>query len=258
MKKAGIRPRRADARAINEIVRAYVSRRGQFEQFRDMLLPSLSSAPSLSPLVHSIRHRIKDPVHLRDKLLRKLMESRERGNRFRITADNFAWTVNDLVGVRVLHLHTRQLTDIDAALQDALKEASYKLVEGPIARTWDDEYREYFRAKGIRTLDSPTMYTSVHYVIGSASRTRLTAEIQVRTLMEEVWGEVDHLLNYPKPNASLPCREQLKVLARVASGAGRLVDSIFVTHEDYLKQTQDRRKARARRVNRYVPAKGRR
>jgi hypothetical protein len=41
------------------------------------------------------------------------------------------------------------------------------------------------------------MYTSVHYIIGSGSQTPLTCEIQVRTLMEEVWGEVDHKINYP-------------------------------------------------------------
>ena len=77
------------------------------------------------------------------------------------------------------------------------------------------------------------MYTSVHYVIGSASRTRMTAEIQVRTLMEEVWSEVDHSVNYPHQNESLPCREQLKVLARVTSSATRLVDSIFITLDDH-------------------------
>ena len=87
--------------------------------------------------------------------------------------------------------------------------------------------------EGINTRKSPSMYTSVHYVIGSASRTTMTAEIQVRTLMEEVWGEVDHSMNYPHPSDSLACREQLKVLARVTSSASRLVDSIFVTLDDH-------------------------
>jgi ppGpp synthetase/RelA/SpoT-type nucleotidyltranferase len=61
----------------------------------------------------------------------------------------------------------------------------------------------------------------------------MTAEIQVRTLMEEVWGEVDHTMNYPYPVESLACREQLKVLARVTSSASRLVDSIFATVADH-------------------------
>jgi hypothetical protein len=32
--------------------------------------------------------------------------------------------------------------------------------------------------------------------------------------MEEVWGEVDHMLNYPVPTDVLSSREQLKVLGQ--------------------------------------------
>jgi hypothetical protein len=111
-------------------------------------------------------------------------------------------------------------------------EHRYILVEPPSAKTWDDENRQYFRNLGFETEVSATMYTSVHYVVQPNSRTELTCEIQVRTLMEEVWGEVDHLINYPKAADSLSCREQIKVLARVTSSASRLVDSIFLTHDE--------------------------
>jgi hypothetical protein len=57
--------------------------------------------------------------------------------------------------------------------------------------------------------------------------------------MEEVWGEVDHQLNYPHETPSLACREQLKVLARVTSSATRLVDAIFLTHEDHAGRRTD-------------------
>jgi len=75
------------------------------------------------------------------------------------------------------------------------------------------------------------MYTSVHYVIASGSMRTVACEIQVRTLMEEVWGEVDHMINYPHQTPHLPCREQIRALARVTSSATRLVDSIFATDE---------------------------
>jgi ppGpp synthetase/RelA/SpoT-type nucleotidyltranferase len=180
-----------------------------------------------------MKSRLKDPDHLRGKLLGKLEEERQRGKPFRIAPDNLARTINDLLGVRILHLYTRQIRSIDDALRDVFAESKFALIEGPLARTWDDESREFFRECGIKTRKSPSMYTSVHYVIGSASRTRMTAEIQVRTLSEEVWGEVDHSMNYPEKSESLPCREQLKVLARVTSSATRLVDSIFLTLDDH-------------------------
>ena len=55
--------------------------------------------------------------------------------------------------------------------------------------------------------------------------------------MEEVWGEVDHTINYPHSTGSVGCAEQLKVLARVTSSATRLVDSIFVTLADHNEAT---------------------
>ena len=80
------------------------------------------------------------------------------------------------------------------------------------------------------------MYTSVHYVIEPNSRTKSTGEIQVRTLAEEIWGEVDHTINYPKKSSILPCREQIKVLARVTSSCTRLVDSIFEANKAKTKK----------------------
>jgi ppGpp synthetase/RelA/SpoT-type nucleotidyltranferase len=58
--------------------------------------------------------------------------------------------------------------------------------------------------------------------------------------MEEVWGEVDHTLNYPHPTDSVPCREQIRALARSTSSATRLVDAIFATVADIQeKKKQD-------------------
>jgi putative GTP pyrophosphokinase len=222
-----------ERKSIDSLIETYAGYKSQLELFRDQLMPALSNSSRLKPHIHSMRSRLKEPDHLRDKLLRKLKETRDEGKPFGITPDNLIRKINDLLGVRILHLYTRQIREIDTALREVFAESKFALLEGPSARTWDDESREFFKACGISTLKSPSMYTSVHYVIGSASRTKMTAEIQVRTLMEEVWGEVDHSMNYPHQCDSLPCREQLKVLARVTSSATRLVDSIYTTLADH-------------------------
>ena len=225
----------AERRLVESLIAAYANQRPQLELFRDQLLPALANSSALSQHVHSIRSRLKDPDHLRDKLLRKLKEARDKRQPLGITPENLVRKINDLLGVRILHLYTRQIRQIDAALRDVFDESKFALLEGPFARTWDDESRALFKDCHITTRRSPSMYTSVHYVIGSASRTKMTAEIQVRTLMEEVWGEVDHSMNYPHESESLPCCEQLKVLARVTSSATRLVDSIFITLDDHCR-----------------------
>ena len=60
----------------------------------------------------------------------------------------------------------------------------------------------------------------------------VSCEIQVRTLLEEVWGEIDHLVNYPKPTDNVACREQIGVLARLVSAGSRLADSICRVYSD--------------------------
>ena len=224
----------ADKRLIQSLLSAYVSHNAQIELFQKQLLMAIESNKALMASVHSVRSRLKAPDHLEEKLTRKICKCKKENSSFDINPGNLFVKINDLAGVRLLHLYTRQITSIDLALREVFKDGKYELLEGPKARTWDDESRQFFKGCNIETQDSPSLYTSVHYVISSASRTTFTAEIQVRTLMEEVWGEVDHAMNYPHPTDSVPCREQIKVLARVTSRASRLVDSIFTTFDHHV------------------------
>jgi putative GTP pyrophosphokinase len=194
--------------------------------------------------IHSTRFRLKDPDHLADKLIIKLRKCAEDGVEFTITKENLFSSINDLAGIRLLHLHTRQMADIDRSLREIIEEQPIELLEGPSARTWDDESRSFFRSINIETQDIPTLYTSVHYVIGAKSSTPVTCEIQVRTLMEEVWGQVDHKINYPHQNESIACREQIRALARATSSATRLVDSIFATVADLEGRASSRSRQR--------------
>jgi ppGpp synthetase/RelA/SpoT-type nucleotidyltranferase len=200
--------------------------------FLNSVMNYVKESRELQELIHSTRFRIKEPDHLADKLVRKIRKCRDEGTQFDITTDNLFTAINDLAGIRLLHLHTTQMEAIDRCLRAIIEEQPVELVEGPRARTWDNEYRDYFQSINIETQDSETMYTSVHYILASKSSTTITCEIQVRTLMEEVWGEVDHKVNYPHPNETVACREQIRALARATSSATRLVDSIFATVAD--------------------------
>lgn len=216
---------------IKNLVAHYVKNRSFIEVMLKQLSEAILGSPKLMAYVHSTKARLKEPGHLEDKLLRKLVEAKIKGRPFTISEKNLLYRINDLAGFRILHLHTEQIVSINRELLAVLKEYRFPLLEKPKARTWDDESREFFRRCGIEPIKSPTMYTSVHYVVESNSSTRATCEIQVRTLAEELWGEVDHSMNYPHQTPILSCREQIKVLARVTSSCSRLVDSIFRSAE---------------------------
>lgn len=220
----------AEAKRIDSLVEHYLANREKFNTILYQLSGYVAASHLLDSHIHSTKQRTKDPDHLRAKLVRKLLKSKASVEAFDISKDNLFKQINDLAGFRIIHLHTRQVKDIHDELISIFDEQRWILVEGPIAKTWDDESRGYFRALGWKTEVSESMYTSVHYVVQPNSRSELTCELQVRTLMEEVWGEVDHRINYPIKSSSQSCREQIKVLARLTSSCSRLVDSIFLAN----------------------------
>lgn len=225
----------SDHKFATSLVAHYERNRPLFEVMISQLNLAIQGAPELMKHVHSSKFRVKDSDHLLDKLLRKMINAKEQNKSFNITEKNLFSRINDLAGYRILHLYTQQMGDIDRELRTVFDVYRYTIIEGPSARTWDDENRSYFKSLGIKTINSPTMYTSVHYIIKPNNRTGGSCEIQVRTLAEELWGEVDHTMNYPHPSPSTACREQIKVLARITSSCSRLVDSIFETsrtHKD--------------------------
>ena len=223
----------AEERTLRNLVQYYSDNQRLISTFQNAVVGALKEDSDLNSLIHTIRFRLKAPDHLLDKLQRKLRKAKKANDEFSITPENLFSEINDLAGVRILHLHTSQMPQIDARLRQLLEEQQYPILEGPMARTWDDEYRAFFEKHSIKTMSSAeTMYTSVHYVIASNSKARVTCELQVRTLMEEVWGEVDHKINYPHPIGSVACSEQIKALARSTSSATRLVDAIFATLAD--------------------------
>jgi len=218
------------------LVDYYRSNIAHAERFQNSVLGYLRSE-ALQALTHSIRTRLKSEASLTDKLFRKAAGCEKEGTTFEITKENLFERVTDLIGVRILHIYTQQFAEIDAIVRQIIVDETLSLIEGPVARIWDVEYAEYFKSIGVETQENKRMYTSVHYIIGSRSKFKTTCEIQVRTLSQELWGEVDHEINYPHPIDHIACTEQIKALARITSGAGRLVDSIYRTYADLKKES---------------------
>ncbi len=232
-----------DKKTISELVKLYDQYRSDIKLFvATQVVGRITETKDLFCLIHSIKWRLKETDSLQDKLFRQVKEAHSKNEPFSVSTENFFIKINDLGGVRLLHLHTRQFEGIHKQLSRALEEARLPIVEGPIAKTWDDETRAYFCKIGVKTEESPSLYTSVHYVIESNSRTKYTCELQVRTLAEELWGEVSHHFEYPHPTGSVACSEQIKTLARLTSGCSRSVDAIFRSHDEYCEFTRKRKR----------------
>ncbi|MDO8267699.1 MAG: RelA/SpoT domain-containing protein [Moraxellaceae bacterium] len=144
--------------------------------------------------VHSVRWRVKDTHHLLEKIVRKCAEGSDKYKG--INKENYYSIVTDLVGVRALHLFKNDCFEIDSALC-----SSWTSIEKPVAyiRAGDgDELTKSFCDHGFEIKNHPAGYRSVHYVFESQPLQRkVITEVQVRTIFEEAWSEIDHKVRYP-------------------------------------------------------------
>ena len=209
---------------VDEAIGYFMANRPLFKTFAEALMSSFQNDPKLSEFIHFIKYRIKDKESLRAKLEKRVLTSSEDRD--------LKESITDFAGLRIIHLHMDQLSSIHPLVLSILDEQKYELLGSPKAHCWDMEYEDLFRQIGVDAEQRKSMYTTVHYDIKGNQRTRITCELQVRSLVDELWGEVSHKVNYPKESPSVSCQDQLKVLARLTSGCGRLVDSIFKTHRE--------------------------
>ena len=216
-----------ETQQIESAVAFFESKKEWFETHATALREHLAGNAELSPFIHFIKHRVKTSESLRMKLQKKACEKKSAGQKPDIDQGNLFTEITDLAGVRILHLHTEQMQKMHAIIRSIFDEQQYILLKSPEAKCWDVEYEDIFKSFGIETTTTKTMYTSVHYIVKARKEIDIAVELQVRTLMEEVWGEVSHRVNYPVESTVESCRDQLKVLARLTSGCTRLVDSIF-------------------------------
>ncbi|NVM20257.1 MAG: RelA/SpoT domain-containing protein [Desulfobacterales bacterium] len=191
--------------------------------------PVLNGVP---PVIHSIKTRIKANDRIEDKINRKSDEADP------ITKKNVFERITDFAGIRVMHLYQQQFTKIHECINEQLSRRDWVLFENPKAYTWDPESKEFFESYNLEVQLKESFYTSIHYVVKPRKDSEVTCEIQVRTLFEEIWGEIDHTINYPHSTTSLSCQEQLRVLARLVGAGSRLADSIFRVNEEEMRKDQ--------------------
>jgi ppGpp synthetase/RelA/SpoT-type nucleotidyltranferase len=218
-----------DEASMETIIEQVQSKLHDIDLFRENTARFFETHPDLTQppqIVHSVKSRIKDLQRLREKIQRK--SSTEDP----ITPENIFDRITDIAGVRVLHLYQAQFTQIHSAINQKLDNQDWILYEQPKAYTWDPESQVFFASHGLNVEVKESLYTSIHYVIKPRQNSPVSCEIQVRTLFEEIWGEIDHLINYPEPTDSVACREQIGVLARLVGAGSRLADSIHRTYSD--------------------------
>lgn len=213
--------------SIDSAVKAFEDQKHLFERFMNGVVDFFKLEPSLNsygaPVIHTIKSRLKDTSHLIDKIERKWNDDDP------ITSENIFEKITDLAGVRILHLYQDQFPEIHKRIIQQLQDKEWYLNEKPKVYSWDPEAIEFFKKLDLEPEIKSSYYTSIHYVVKPKEDSKICCEIQVRTLFEEIWGQIDHEINYPNPTENKACLEQLRVLSKLVSTGTRLADAIYRT-----------------------------
>ncbi len=170
--------------------------------------------------VHSVRRRVKKPAHLIEKIIRKGKKYVDRN----ISVKNYKEIVTDLIGVRVLHLFKDDWIDIH---NEILK--FWDVAETPQINVRPGDYNMDLLKETMKHLNCEIIvrehgYRSVHYLIQTESETgeKFYVEMQVRTVFEEAWSEIDHIIRYPYDVDNPILNDYLSIFNRIVGSADEM------------------------------------
>lgn len=198
---------------LETIYNSYLTFKEELEPTAIMLFNKLMK----SQKVHSVRYRIKDPEHLIEKIIRKKIEDKNSN----ITLENYKEKLTDLIGLRALHLFKEDWEFVNDFITK-----TWDLTQKPVAnyRKGDTEQIiEFFKEKGCEPKEHKYGYRSIHYIIKTQPSKQIHyGEIQVRTIFEEAWAEIDHTIRYPYDLENPIFFQFLLILNRLSGSADEM------------------------------------
>lgn len=207
-----------DWKTMNDIFLDFNRYRHRYEAQADYIADTLRAHGK----IHSVKSRVKDPEHLVVKVIRKTPDRKKKyGDSFQFNLHNYKEEVTDLIGVRAIHIFKDDWEDIHSFITN-----TWKVVEITAnAREGDDTQR--FEELNIQIQSRKSGYRSVHYLIEFfPTSQRVIAEIQVRTIFEEGYGEIDHQLRYSHDQIPEVLAINLLLLNRIVGSSDEMASFI--------------------------------
>lgn len=212
--------------------------------------------------VHSIRGRVKDPDHLIEKIIRNVNAKPEKY--VELNLENYNKIITDLIGIRIIILDKRDWREIHNCLLEVFRNLPERYVKSPddIIKNYDiykveanqrrkelensyhaerpivyitsKEDWKIYQDDNLEIIRSTKRYRSIHYIIRYKY---VYFEIQVRTLFEEGWLELDHRIKYPYDQNNDKKEEFVNILSSLAITADKLIS--FYNDADFQQESDD-------------------
>lgn len=132
--------------------------------------------------------------------------------------------ISDMGGFRVLCLFEKDIPDVHAFLLRLFKNKNYFLKEC-LVYNWDTESEFYgLLEKKLNEIDGiiqlrpkkkKSGYKSIHYAVEKQYNKNLfKIEVQLRTIVQDAWGELEHEISYKKSSVRPYVRQSVKILSK--------------------------------------------
>lgn len=203
---------------LKDIYEDYINYKSSYENQAEFIANILRS----QKMVHSVKSRIKDPERLIEKIIRKTEDRKSKyGDDFQFTAKNYKNEINDLIGIRVIHIFKDQWQGIHDYIIKTWN------VTEITANVRDGDNIEVFDDPSIEVRSKASGYRSVHYLVEFyPTNKKVIAEIQVRTIFEEGYGEIDHRLRYSHNEIPEILKSNLLLFNRIVGSADEMASLI--------------------------------
>ena len=205
--------------------------------------------------LQSYRSRCKAAEHVVEKIIRKRSENYVKYRN--LSKDNYWMFLTDLIGVRGLLLYREDWVKFHTYITEKIPNSPERYIKG-------DSVRDYVNDGSVFMAEAPKVhiragdfyeiyadwiplehildrkhYRSVHYIVNYRGT---YIEIQIRTLFEEGWGEIDHDILYPCQKDNPMLLEFSELLNRL-SGMGDEMGSYYHRLQDVPEQSFKGKKA---------------
>ncbi len=197
------------------ILISFLNQKARYKKLAEYIVHLIKEDPS-SPKesLHTIIYRIKDELRLIEKISSLNKEPVDGFSP--ITEANYQARVGDLLGVRIICLRLSDVEKVETYIELLAEENILHIVRGP------DRKRSFILPdKPGETLPDDTGlrysgYSSIHYQVElddnseapSGLRHRLF-ELQLRTILEEAWSEIDHKYRYVRSRIGINLPEHI-------------------------------------------------
>jgi len=184
------------------ILISFLNEKERYKKLAEYMVHLIKDDPS-SPKesLHTIVYRIKDELRIIEKIDK---QNKELGAGVPpITGKNYRTRVGDLLGVRIICLRLSDIEKVEVYLGLLSEEKILRFLKGP------DQKKSFVLPIDPSESMSDSInlsysgYSSIHYQVELGKNSNAPSgledfqfELQLRTILEEAWGEIDHKYRY--------------------------------------------------------------